>query len=160
MSKVGARLKSFRRRRRLFSLAVVSRPGEKHLPLCPLCLCGKFTIRNSLFMFQINDLDAIICIRVFGRWSCRQNNEVTIYPVQPQPFTSEVVPDLRWIRLKDRIYAIREDELSADPLFRAYSSYPYRQSKSGNASRCSTGQTRHQNQCRRNTLNNGFNAHG
>jgi len=43
MSTVGVRLKSFRRR--LFSLAVVSRPGKKHPPLCSLCLCGKSSIR-------------------------------------------------------------------------------------------------------------------
>jgi len=38
--------KSFRRRRRLFSLAVVSRPGKNHPPLCPLCLCGESSIRS------------------------------------------------------------------------------------------------------------------
>jgi hypothetical protein len=45
VSTVGPRLKSFRRRRRLFSLAVVSRPGKKQHPLCTLCLCGKSPIR-------------------------------------------------------------------------------------------------------------------
>jgi hypothetical protein len=33
MSMVGSKLKRFRRRRRLFSLAVVSRPGKKQHPL-------------------------------------------------------------------------------------------------------------------------------
>jgi hypothetical protein len=45
MSTVGSRLKSVRRRRRLFSLAVVSRPGKKQHPQCTLCLCGKSSIR-------------------------------------------------------------------------------------------------------------------
>jgi hypothetical protein len=36
MLTVGSRLKSFRRRRRLFSLAVVSRPGKNNI-LCVLC---------------------------------------------------------------------------------------------------------------------------
>ncbi|MGD8692327.1 MAG: hypothetical protein PVI74_00670 [Syntrophobacterales bacterium] len=36
MSMVGSKLKSIRRRRRLFSLAVVSRPG-KNTRLCVLC---------------------------------------------------------------------------------------------------------------------------
>ncbi len=45
MSTVGSRPKSFRRRRRLFSLAVVSRPGKKQHPLCTLCLCGESSIR-------------------------------------------------------------------------------------------------------------------
>jgi hypothetical protein len=45
MSTVGFRLKSFRHRRRLFSLAVVSRPGKKLPPPCPLCLCGESSIR-------------------------------------------------------------------------------------------------------------------
>jgi hypothetical protein len=45
MSMVGSKLKRFRRRRRLFSLAVVSRPGKKQHPLCTLCLCGESSIR-------------------------------------------------------------------------------------------------------------------
>jgi hypothetical protein len=36
MSTVGSRLKSFRRRRKLFFLAVVSRPGKNNT-LCALC---------------------------------------------------------------------------------------------------------------------------
>ncbi|MCG6945657.1 MAG: hypothetical protein LJE87_09970 [Deltaproteobacteria bacterium] len=36
MSTVGSGLKSFRRKRRLFSLAVVSRPGKNNI-LCVLC---------------------------------------------------------------------------------------------------------------------------
>ncbi|MDH3556330.1 MAG: hypothetical protein OES18_10825, partial [Deltaproteobacteria bacterium] len=42
MSTVGSMLKSFRQRRRLFSLAVVSRPGKKLPPPCSLCLCGEY----------------------------------------------------------------------------------------------------------------------
>ena len=45
MATVGVRLKGFRRRQRLFSLAVVSRPGKNHPPLCPLCLCIESSIR-------------------------------------------------------------------------------------------------------------------
>ena len=43
--------RSFRRRRRLFSLAAVSRPGKKPPSLCPLCLCGSFPF--SVLYYQL-----------------------------------------------------------------------------------------------------------
>ena len=78
----------------------------------------KSAIKTLLLSTQINHLDAVVCVGVLGRWSCRQNDEVAIYPVRPQPVTSEIVPDLRWIGLKDRVNAVREGELLADSLIR------------------------------------------
>ena len=61
-----SQLKSFRRRRRLFSLAVVSRPGKKHPPLCPLCLCAESSIRPPQAVIMWSEVT-----NRFGNSECR-----------------------------------------------------------------------------------------